>query len=973
MLTSTKDAIRDAIGSLDVAAASSLINGESGFDPTLDVCLVTDDELPHGVAVWQIVSNSYGRLWIDRRFEGDASHAARLVQTLPLFWAYHRQGNVQPGCVAVNLGDAGHVPGIAFCSDRPGITLVPDTYFLDHEGYQATRLAYVEADVAWDERKPVAFWRGGTTGQRAPSEWRTLPRVRLCEIGHHPALFDVGLSGIVQIDDPDIVAEVIASGLVRDYVPVEQFNKFRFQIDIDGNSSSWPGLFQKLLTGSPVLKVASERGYRQWYYDRLVPWDNFVPVAADMSDLRENVLWLLEHDNLAREIGARGRALAESMDYPGELVRIAPAISDAIKCSQLQMPRGDAKASSIGQPVSFTRDLMQRLHGTDIYADFVPTFAEDHQGWNSQHPVFVEIISEFKPAVVIDVGVWKGASTVYLAGLVRQHVNDGTVIAVDTFLGSPEHNIVNSELFKLIPRRHGRPLLYEQFLSNIVRGNVQDRVIPLPQTSSAGGLLLRQAGVKAGLIHIDASHEYVDVLNDARVYWELLEPGGFLVGDDYHITWPGVVRAADEFAAEKGVELTVREPKWIVRKPGARKAAAPEDHAVTVSAMALKPRLGRGVTRLSGMQRLVSQGNGTIAVGPGYTRGSLHQLPLGTIGVQFVLANMLTEGSTTYNAAYALSAGVNDWITPLNASGVPDNTLWVPVTAGGSANITVARALSTNHPSCTLTDTMPFISILPQRIDGGSGICLFFRLCATVGNITFQTFDGTVGLWNGYGNGQAPGQFSQTFGGGWSNPDNNCVQGNFDVLFQPGNLSAASVPHAVLPVMGNPCLTIMSVGDSILSGVGARGSVDAGINGMGLQLAKAMNLPARPVFHVNDSTSGMNSADFIANATNSLAIMVPDVILLQTFSANDPDAATNQGVWAAWQRTMTFAAKAMAEGSHVVHVTSPPFCGIGSLREASVWEAPRRYANALVTGSGLPYLDCDMVLGTGCDPVSFKS
>ena len=88
---------------------------------------------------------------------------------------------------------------------------------------------------------------------------------------------------------------------------------------------------------------------------------------------------------------------------------------------------------------------------------------------------------------------------------------------------------------------------------------------------------------------------------------------------------------------------------------------------------------------------------------------------------------------TTYNAAYALSVGVNDWITPLNANGLPDNTLWVPVTAGGSANITVARALSTNQPSCTLTDTMPFIDIPPARLDGGSGVCLFFRLCATVG------------------------------------------------------------------------------------------------------------------------------------------------------------------------------------------------------------------------------------------------
>ena len=53
MLTSTKEAIRDAISGLDVAAASSLINREAGFDPTLEVCLMTDYELPRGVAVWQ--------------------------------------------------------------------------------------------------------------------------------------------------------------------------------------------------------------------------------------------------------------------------------------------------------------------------------------------------------------------------------------------------------------------------------------------------------------------------------------------------------------------------------------------------------------------------------------------------------------------------------------------------------------------------------------------------------------------------------------------------------------------------------------------------------------------------------------------------------------------------------------------------------------------------------------------------------
>jgi hypothetical protein len=104
--------------------------------------------------------------------------------------------------------------------------------------------------------------------------------------------------------------EVRASGFVRDRVPVIEHNRYKYQIDIDGNTNSWPGLFQKLLTGSPVLKVTSASGHRQWYYDRLRPWVNFVPVASDMSDLIEKVRWLQAHDDAARAIGDHGRTLA---------------------------------------------------------------------------------------------------------------------------------------------------------------------------------------------------------------------------------------------------------------------------------------------------------------------------------------------------------------------------------------------------------------------------------------------------------------------------------------------------------------------------------------------------------------------------------------------------------------------------------------------------------------------------------------
>lgn len=211
-------------------------------------------------------------------------------------------------------------------------------------------------------------------------------------------------------------------------------------------------------------------------------------------------------------------------------------------------------------------DLMHRLHGTDVYAGFIPAFSEDLQGWNSYAPIFRDIVHRERPSVVVDVGVWKGASSIFIAELLRDAGIDGVVISVDTFLGSAEHWNRDSPDFSLIPRRHGLPALYGQFLSNIVRRGLQNYIVPLPLTSDAAVSVLLDAGIVPQLVHIDAAHDFDSVLRDARGYWSLLRQGGYLMGDDYHETWPGVVRAANQFAQEVGVGLEVSVPKWIVRK-----------------------------------------------------------------------------------------------------------------------------------------------------------------------------------------------------------------------------------------------------------------------------------------------------------------------------------------------------------------------------------------------------------------------
>jgi hypothetical protein len=207
---------------------------------------------------------------------------------------------------------------------------------------------------------------------------------------------------------------------------------------------------------------------------------------------------------------------------------------------------------------------MQTLYNHDVWTGFSPTSKSEIQGWNGDHPSLGRLATAAGAKIVVDVGVWKGQSTINMAQSMQRAGLDGVVISVDTFLGSPEHWMPSRELFS---RQNGLPDLFHTFLSNVMAAGVQDYVVPLPQTSVCAAIILKRYEVHPTVVHIDAAHEYEEVIRDAQEYWDLLQPGGWLVGDDYHLSWPGVIRAAGEFSARVGQPLSIEEPKWILRKP----------------------------------------------------------------------------------------------------------------------------------------------------------------------------------------------------------------------------------------------------------------------------------------------------------------------------------------------------------------------------------------------------------------------
>jgi hypothetical protein len=202
-----------------------------------------------------------------------------------------------------------------------------------------------------------------------------------------------------------------------------------------------------------------------------------------------------------------------------------------------------------------------------IYDNFRPLPLQ-LTGWNGNKPIFRELIEKLKPTTIIEVGTWKGQSTITMGNAVRDFGLNTKIHCVDTWLGAIEFwtSAKNTSERNLLTV-NGYPQVYYQFLSNVVHNNLQDIILPFPNTSENGYRYFKYNNITAQMIYIDASHEEDDVYKDLNNYYELLEINGILFGDDYQKDWPGVINSVNKFSQEKNMELEiVGNNFWILKK-----------------------------------------------------------------------------------------------------------------------------------------------------------------------------------------------------------------------------------------------------------------------------------------------------------------------------------------------------------------------------------------------------------------------
>jgi protein glucosyltransferase len=139
--------------------------------------------------------------------------------------------------------------------------------------------------------------------------WFESPRVRLSLLSlKMPDLLDARFTYMTQLP-------LDYQSLIKKMLPMAPFLSppehlgFKYLICMDGNTSSYPGLHWRLLSNSAVMKQESH--YIQWYYRGLVPYREFFPIKADLSNLKESIEYLKAHDEIAEQIAKSGQEFAE--------------------------------------------------------------------------------------------------------------------------------------------------------------------------------------------------------------------------------------------------------------------------------------------------------------------------------------------------------------------------------------------------------------------------------------------------------------------------------------------------------------------------------------------------------------------------------------------------------------------------------------------------------------------------------------
>lgn len=174
-------------------------------------------------------------------------------------------------------------------------------------------------NIPWKNRLEQMVWRGGANdGAYTQKNWTQFPRGTLVSLSKetYPRLINANFSLYhpwTVSDQNFFMNNIPPSSLL----PTKQM-EYKYQIDIDGVTATFTALSWKLLSGSLVFKQQSND--IMWFHYALKPWEHYIPVDRNLTDVADKIMWAIEHDEKAKEIADNGRQFALTHLMPEDIL-----------------------------------------------------------------------------------------------------------------------------------------------------------------------------------------------------------------------------------------------------------------------------------------------------------------------------------------------------------------------------------------------------------------------------------------------------------------------------------------------------------------------------------------------------------------------------------------------------------------------------------------------------------------------------
>jgi len=193
---------------------------------------------------------------------------------------------------------------------------IPDFHIQQPSYAEAfVRMTTAQEQYPFEKRQRKVFWRGSLSGPQYVTQENvhSFPRYKLLEIARSaPAMIDAQLTNYDDIAtrDPDGTIRAHLEerfGGLSPYVPEPEFMAHKYLISADGAVAAWRRVPVILASGSVLLL---QHEWKQFFYPGLRPWEHYIPIRKDFSDLKEKHEWLENHPAEAKAIASAGHAFA---------------------------------------------------------------------------------------------------------------------------------------------------------------------------------------------------------------------------------------------------------------------------------------------------------------------------------------------------------------------------------------------------------------------------------------------------------------------------------------------------------------------------------------------------------------------------------------------------------------------------------------------------------------------------------------